>query len=146
MPKKKSGTVSKSAFIRQHPNLSASELVSLARESKINLTDNHIYVTRCHDRARKPTAKMAIEPTEFTRSDGIVMVRLPSGNWMLRRGPSCYFFDRTRNWADCWVFKTAQSIEDLEVFSMSLGEAYRILEVLPMESRASIRRSKQDSC
>lgn len=89
----------------------------------------------------KPVEKLTIEPTQFTRSDGVVMVKLPSGNWMIRRGASCYFFDRTKNWEDCWVFMAAKGVEDLEKFAMTLGEAYRFLEVIPQEVRAVIRQT-----
>jgi hypothetical protein len=88
---------------------------------------------------------LTIEPTQFTRSDGVVMVKLPSGNWMIRRGASCFFFDRTKNWDDCWVFMAAKGIEDLEKFSMSLGEAYRFLEVIPEEVRTGVRQAARKS-
>ena len=81
-------------------------------------------------------SKLVIEPTQYSRSDGIVMVKLPSGNWMVRRNGSCFFFDKTRSLSDCWVFKAANDLQDLEMFGMSFGEAYRFLEVIPPEKSA----------
>jgi hypothetical protein len=86
-------------------------------------------------------ARPTIEPTQYSRDDGIVMMRLPSGNWMVRRNGSCFFFDKTRMNGDPWVFRAAKDLEDLESFGMSFGEAYRFLEVIPPEARAKAVKS-----
>ena len=49
-------SLSRSAFIRKYPNLPAPKLIELAKKSGIELTDNHIYVTRSHDRAKARAA------------------------------------------------------------------------------------------
>jgi hypothetical protein len=81
--------------------------------------------------------KLLIEPTQYSRDDGIVMMKLPSGNWMVRRNGSCFYFDKTKMDGDPWRFLAAKGLQDLEVFGMSFGEAYRFLEVIPSEKRAS---------
>jgi len=79
-------------------------------------------------------AKLNIQPTQYDRGDGIVMMKLPSGNWMVRRNGSCWFYDKSKQAVnEVWVFKAAKGLEDLEVFGMSFGEAYRFLETLPQE-------------
>jgi hypothetical protein len=99
----------------------------------------------------KSAERLTIEPTEFARSDGVVIVKLPSGNWIIRRGASCYFFDSSKSldasssWDGCWVFKAAQGIEDLEKFGMSFGQAYRFLEMIPREVRTVFREKARKS-
>ena len=76
-------------------------------------------------------SKLTIEPSQYSRSDGIIMNKLPSGSWVICRGGGCFFFDKTKMDVDPWVFKAANSIQELEVLGMSFGAAYRFLEVIP---------------
>jgi len=69
-------------------------------------------------------AILNIEPTTYTRSDGITMIKLPSNNWIIRRGATCEFFDKTKKPEDRWVFN---SIYDIEKFGLTFDEAYQYL-------------------
>jgi hypothetical protein len=55
------------AFVRQHAELSADEVLALAKRKRVKVTREHIHVIRSRDRLRSKTAKQSGRSTRRRR-------------------------------------------------------------------------------
>jgi len=71
-----------------------------------------------------------IEITRYTRDDGVVMNKLPSGNWVIKLSEVGDYYDKNRPINDCWALNSAYNY-DLEKLSMTFDDAYAKLIIVP---------------
>lgn len=60
----------KAAFVRNHPNLKAQEIVELAKQQGITLTVGHVYNIRATDKAKQAKEQGGKAPNGRTRPAG----------------------------------------------------------------------------
>jgi len=72
-------------------------------------------------------ANLKIEATEYTRQDGLKMIRLPTGNWVIRKGYGPTWFYSTLQ--SKWIISTV--IPDLAEVGIPFDRASELLNQLP---------------
>lgn len=71
--------------------------------------------------------KLKIQATTYAREDGLALIRLPSGGWVIRKvfGPSWFWSKETSNWG------LVNDEHRLESYELPFEEAYALFESLP---------------
>ena len=72
-------------------------------------------------------ATLKIEATEYTRQDGLKMLKLGTGKWVLRKiyGPAWFYSDSK----DEWVIST--KLNKLDEVGLTFDKATELLNTLP---------------
>lgn len=75
-------------------------------------------------------SKLKIITTAYAREDGLALIRLPSGGWVIRKvyGPAWFWSKETSDWG---------RVNDnfrLESYSLPFEEAYALFESLPEQT------------
>ena len=75
----------------------------------------------------------SIRCTTYTReSDGLVMVRVEAGHWLVRKGNTCYLWSKeTQDWFFIGGVDYKEVTKEHGPFLMSFDEAVNLLKTLP---------------
>jgi hypothetical protein len=73
---------------------------------------------------------LKIEATEYTRQDGLKMIKLPTGRWVVRKisGPAWFYSDSKSE----WVITT--TLATLDAVGVTFERAMELLNTLPDRS------------